>query len=86
MSFRFAVFAREGRGGGAVPAAMGELLAAKGSVSRVVLGELCLRTGCGLCTELRALGDEVVGDEILEDVVAGDRGGGGACLEGTNGS
>lgn len=69
-----------------MPVAMGELVAAKGSVSRFALAVLCFRTGWGLCSELRDLGDEgvCVGDEILEEV-AGD-GGGGACLEGMNGS
>lgn len=81
MSFRFAVFAREGRGGGAVPV-MGDVLAANGSLS-IGLAALCLRAGGDLWSELRTLGDE--GWEILEEV-AGDKGGGGAAREGMNGS
>lgn len=79
ISLRVAVFARDGRGGGAVPVIVG-LLAAKGSLSRF-FGVLCLRAGGVLCSEFRTLGDW----EILEEV-AGDKGGGGAALDGRNGS
>ena len=82
MSFRLAVLAREGLGGGAVPAMEG-LLAAKGSMS-MCFAALCLRDGGGLCREFLTLGE--AGALILEDVTEGETGGGGACLEGTNGS
>jgi hypothetical protein len=82
ISFRFAVFARDGRGGGAVPVVMGELVAANGSMS-TFFGVLCLRTGGGFCKEFRTRGD--AGWAIFEDVAV-DAGGGGACLEGMKGS
>lgn len=76
------MFAREGRGGGAVPAPM-LLLAAKGSLSNVFgVGVLSLRPGGGLWSELRTRGGD--GTEFLDEV--GEVGGGGACLTGTKGS
>ena len=61
---------------------MDGLLAANGSMS-AFLGVFCLRAGGDLCREFRILGE--LACEILEEV-AGDKGGGGAALEGTNGS
>ena len=84
MSFRFAVLAREGRGGGDVPTAI--LLAANGSLSMLLDGgELRWRAGAGLCREFLALAGEE-GACVLEEELLGESGGGGACLDGTKDS
>jgi hypothetical protein len=92
-SFKVAVLAREGRGGGDVPAIP---LDAKGSCS-VSRGEgpaddkLCLR-GFGFCKELRTLGEAGGGDEVggwdsvgVFDLKDDKVGGGGGGLEGMKG-